>query len=865
MTFPPRTPTSPVARPEATVRGDRYRITVLADGLVRLERAEDGVFEDRASAFALHRDLPVPDFRVTESAEGVEVVTDRLRLRYDRGPFTANGLSVEVRGAHSAYHGVWRYGQRGPGVPAAAVPVEPDAVGNGPGNLGGTARTLDEADGPVPLGPGVVSRDGWAVVDDSASLVLDDDGWVAPRDGSRQDLYVFAYGHDHRAALRAFYAVSGPQPVLPRAALGNWWSRFHRYSADSYAELLHRFRREGVPFSVAVLDMDWHVTDVDPRHGSGWTGYSWNRDLFPDPAAFLRSLHDDGLRVTLNVHPADGVRAFEDAYPAMAAALGRDPEAGDPIAFDATDRDFLRAYVEVLHRGLERDGVDFWWVDWQQGGVSRVPGVDPLWMLNHVHYLDNDGAASRAAAGRTTRALTFSRYAGPGSHRYPVGFSGDSVISWESLDFQPYFTATASNIGYGWWSHDVGGHMHGVKDDELATRWVQYGVFSPVLRLHSAGNPFTRKEPWSFGPGARDVQTAFLRLRHRLVPYLHTMNVRAAREGVPLVQPLYHEWPEQPEAYEAHNQYLFGSQLLVAPITAPADREAGVAGVRAWLPEGTWVDVLDGLVYDGGRETWMHRDLSTIPVLARTGAVVPLDGVAVPRNGVANPEHVEVLVVVGSDGAFDLVEDAEGLPDAAAGTHDGGEPARTSGSPGAVAEARTPVTFDQATGRVVVGPVEGDARVLPARRRWTLTFPALAGGGDVEGEAGPSVTVDGVPVDARVDRDARGLHVTVEAVAPSSSVVVELGRAPRLADNDVDARVFAALDRARVAYDAKEHAHRVLTADRPLTVRLSHLQALGLPRALESALTEILLARAPGRDVTGEDVLSSRSEAVRPA
>jgi hypothetical protein len=857
MTFPPRLPTSPVARPEATVRGDRYRITVLADGLVRLEHAEDGVFEDRASAFALHRDLPVPDFRVTRGAEsddGIELVTDRLRLRYDGGPFTASGLSVEVRGAHSAYHGVWRYGQRGPGVAATAVPLEPDAVGNGPGNLGGTARTLDEADGPVPLGPGVVSRDGWAVVDDSASLVLGDDGWVAPRDGSRQDLYVFAYGHDYRAALRALYALSGPQPVLPRYALGTWWSRFHRYSAESYAELVRRFRREGVPLSVAVLDMDWHVTDVDPRHGSGWTGYSWNRDLFPDPDAFLRSLHDDGLRVTLNVHPADGVRAFEDAYPAMAAALGREPEDGDPIAFDATDREFLRAYVEVLHRGLERDGVDFWWVDWQQGGISRVPGVDPLWMLNHVHYLDNAGEASRAAARRSTRGLTFSRYAGPGSHRYPVGFSGDSVISWESLDFQPYFTATASNIGYGWWSHDVGGHMHGVKDDELATRWVQYGVFSPILRLHSAGNPFTRKEPWTFGPEARDAQVAALRLRHRLLPYLHTMNVRAARQGVPLVQPLYHEWPEHPEAYAARNQYLFGSELVVAPVTTPADPAAGVAGVRAWLPEGTWVDVLDGLVYDGGRETWLHRDLASIPVLARSGAIVPLDGAAVPGNGVAHPEHLEVLVVVGSDGAFDLVEDAEGLP---------ARQGELSGTPDDPAEARTPLAFDQVAGRVVVGPVEGDARVVPLVRRWTLTFPALAPDGP--GADGPLVTVDGAPVDAVVARDDRGLHVTVEAVAPTSRVVVELGPAPRLGDNDVDARVFATLDRARVAYDDKERAHRVLTADWPLPVRVSHLQALGLPRALESALTEILLARSPGQHVTGGDVLTGLSEAVRPA
>ena len=216
----------------------------------------------------------------------------------------------------------------------------------------------------------------------------------------------------------------------------------------------------------------------------------------------------------------------------------------------------------MLHRGLEDDGVDFWWLDWQSGPHSRVAGIDPLWMLNHFHFLDS------ARDGR--RPLTFSRYAGPGSHRYPVGFSGDTVISWASLAFQPYFTATASNIGYGWWSHDIGGHMFGGKDDELATRWVQLGVFSPILRLHSGANPFTAKEPWTFEPAARAVMTEHLRLRHRLVPYLHTMNHRAASEGRPLVEPLYHRWPSADEAYDQPNQFLFGSELVVAPLTTPA-------------------------------------------------------------------------------------------------------------------------------------------------------------------------------------------------------------------------------------------------------------------------------------------------------
>src|SRR3954466_290465 len=162
-----RLATSPVAHPDATVQGDTWRITVLTEGLVRLEWADDGVFEDRASTFALHRDLPVPDFEVVDGEAVLEIFTDRLWLVYDRGPFSPAGLSVQVRGNVSNYRSVWRYGE----------PLR---------NLGGTARTLDDVDGRAPLEPGVVARGGVAVLDDSGSFVWEDDGWFAPRpDGGR--------------------------------------------------------------------------------------------------------------------------------------------------------------------------------------------------------------------------------------------------------------------------------------------------------------------------------------------------------------------------------------------------------------------------------------------------------------------------------------------------------------------------------------------------------------------------------------------------------------------------------------------------------------------------------------------------------
>ena len=506
---------TPLAHPQAIVRGDRWRVTVLTDGLVRVEWSDDGLFEDRATTFALRRDLPVPTFRVIDGPDALEIVTSRLHLRYDRRPFSPSGLRIRPLGIGRGLE-EWKFGEAE--------------------DLGGTARTLDGVKGRIPLESGIISRKGVGVVDDSASFAFTDDGWVSPREGSTTDLYVFAYGHDYAAALRTFYAVSGSQPVLPRWALGNWWSRYHRYTSDSYLELLDRFESEGVRFSVAVLDMDWHRVDsVPPEFGGGWTGYSWEPDFFPDPDAFLAEVHRRGLKVTLNLHPADGVRAFEDAYPAMAEALGRDPELGERIAFEIDDPAFLAAYLQTLHHPLEAQGVDFWWMDWQHGPHSRVTGIDPLWMLNHFHYLD---------AGRGgDHPLILSRYAGPGSHRYPIGFSGDVELSWDSLEFQPEFTATASNIGYGWWSHDIGGHMFGRRDDELTARWVQLGVYSPILRLHSTDNPFLAKEPWAFPAETRAALGEALRQRVRLVPYLHTMNHRAASAGVPLVLPIYHAGP----------------------------------------------------------------------------------------------------------------------------------------------------------------------------------------------------------------------------------------------------------------------------------------------------------------------------------
>ena len=759
----------PVADPVNVLTGANYRITVLDPGLVRLEYSEKGRFEDRASQMAIDRAFPPVEFGVIETADLLVVETVRMRLTYDKGPFTTSGLSVQAKGGRHS-RGVWRYGLS-------------------TRNLGGTARTLDNVDGACRLEPGILSPGGVTAVDDSNTVLLDND-WIAPRHSGNLDVYVFAFGCDYKRALRAFYRLAGPTPLLPRFALGNWWSRYHPYSASEYLQLLDRFAAAGVPLSVAVLDMDWHLVDIDPKYGSGWTGYTWNRELFPDPPAFLRELHERGLAVSLNVHPAEGVHAHEQAYPAIAKRLGVDPASELPVSFDPTDPGFLQAYFEELHHPLEDQGVDFWWLDWQQGAVTRVPGLDPLWLLNHFHFVDS--------GRRGRRPLTFSRYAGVGSHRYPVGFSGDTVISWASLDFQPYFTATASNVGFGWWSHDIGGHFFGSKDDELATRWVQFGVFSPIMRLHSSFSPFNTKEPWRFGEQARRIMERFLRLRHQLVPYLYTMNRRAHADGQPLVLPMYYDYPDEDAAYSVPNQYLFGDRLLVAPITTPIDRSTLLGAVTAWLPAGQWIDVFTGLTYRGGRAMTLYRDLDSIPVLARAGSIVPMVPLGHPTFGTTNPDAIELRVYAGADGEFTIAEDRDDER-----------------------WAFTRVRF--LDGAVHIDPVEGDIASVPPKRRFEIV---LCGFTDVRGEPGP------VPGSVRV--------VQPDVAATTGATLRIEGDLSLRANIDVGNRAFELLDTAQISFVLKDQAYRAL--DGSLDQVIAELTTLDLPPTLRGALIELLVA-----------------------
>ena len=783
----------PISRRENVIQGKKYRITMLTEGLVRLEYSEEGNFEDRPTQTVLNRDFPSCTYTVKETEEEIQVFTKRIHLIYNKKEFASYGLSIQVLGNLSNYHSIWHYGEE-------------------PEDLGGTARTLDRVDGACPLEHGLMSRFGFSVMDDSCSLVLTEDGWVESRRKGIKDIYFWGYGHDYFQCLNDFYYLCGKTPMLPRYALGNWWSRYYEYTEDSYKELMERFEEEGVPFSVAVIDMDWHLVNVDAKYGSGWTGYTWNRDFFPDPERFMTWLHDRGMKVTLNVHPADGIRAYEEMYEEMAEAMDVDPKTQEPVNFDISDPKFLKEYFEIVHHPNEKMGVDFWWIDWQQGTNSKIEGLDPLWMLNHYHYLDNgrDGK----------RPMVFSRYAGPGSHRYPAGFSGDTHTTWESLDFQPYFTSTASNIGYGWWSHDIGGHMQGYKNDQMALRWLQLGVFSPLNRLHSTKDLFYSKEPWFYKKEMREIMDEFLCLRHKLLPYLYTMNYRAYKENIPLILPMYYTYPETEEAYEVKNQYWFGNQLIVAAVTSETIKGINRSKVKVWLPDGLYFDVFTDMVYRGGRFLDMYRDLASIPVLAKAGAVVPVTEKIFGEDALENPEAITVKVYPGADGKFYMYEDDNESQKYMEGDC-----------------AITGFTWNWGEKKFTISPVQGNQRLIPESRDYRVEICCCT-------EAQISVYRNGIKESCQKEYDDERhiLWVKVTGVKPEDEIWLEFSKELEIKGRDLKKSLFDFLNQAEIPFAQKRKIYDLVSGNGDLWNIMGQLQSMGLKEELVGSVSEYLLA-----------------------
>ena len=682
---------NPKADPAATVVCGNARFTVLTDRLIRMEWAEDAKFEDRATLAIINRNLPVPKFSSSEKNGRLTIKTSAVTLVYTGNEiFSADNLRVSFK------------------LNGRTVVWTPGADDSG--NLKGTTRTLDGCSGPdhiskdnTGLENGVISRDGWAVVDESERHLIEADdsdwgAWVSEKDGKiRKDLYIFAYGHDYKGALKAFTEVAGRIPLPPRYTLGYWWSRYWAYTDAEMLALAKEMRDRDIPIDIFIVDMDWHETwkGLKPREprdpfgcSTGWTGYTWNKNYFPDPEGFLKEIHGLGYKTALNLHPAGGIQAYEDCYPAFvkdylsrtedydgpegyvygnesyryqgtSKAVGR-PGYHAPVPFRIDQKEWADAYFNSVLHPIEEMGVDFWWLDWQQYPTSRyTKGLSNTYWLNWAFWNDKV-RQSRYKGKDADRPLIYHRWGGLGSHRYQLGFSGDTHESWAVLGFLPYFTATASNVGYGYWGHDIGGHYQPGKethptDPEMFTRWVQYGVFNPLFKTHSTNNPNFDRRIWAY-PDHYEYMKEAVVLRYALSPYIYTAARQAFDSGISISRPLYYDYPENSQAYIWNQEFMFGDLILATVLCEPM--KDGRTERKMWFPAGNdWYDMAHHKMEKGGSVRTLYYTIDENPWYVKAGSILPMAAEGI-NNLQEEREGLRLLVVPGGGrSSYTLYED----------------------------------------------------------------------------------------------------------------------------------------------------------------------------------------------------------------
>ncbi len=614
---------------KCVITGTHFRFSIITERVIRLEYSNTGKFNDKPTQLIKKRNLGTVNFSVRQDANLLELSTKYFSLTYLKeqhftgtkiNPMT--NLKVTLISKERDRCKDWYYGH-------------PEAR-NMLGNMIGVDREV-----PKELQKGLYSLDGFASIDDSQSKLFLEDGTLEEPLDDHIDIYLFMYDKDFRQVLIDYFKMTGSPALIPRYALGNWWSRNICYNDDSIRDLVRDFERRKIPISVMLFDHDWHIRNQGDYKDLK-TGFTFNQECFQNPQRMLYEFHNRGIRVGLCVNPMNGIYPHEQFYPQMAQFLQLSNST--VVEFDPLNPKLLDVLFKLFLHPLEAMGVDFFWNDYDGEDFQK------LWALNHYMYLDS------GRDNHKKRPLLLSRGSLCAPHRYPVLYGGSSEISWEALKNLPFLYLNAANMGVSWWSHDVGGNHGGVEDGELYLRYVQLSTFGPILRFHGARGKYYKKEPWLWDVQTEDITANYMRLRHRLIPYLYTEAYNYTKSGTPIIQPFYYNymWVYDDDLYR--NQYYFGSQLLVCPILEPKDVVMNRAIHRFYVPDGIWYDFVTGKKFPGNKKYVSFFKDEDYPVFAHSGSIIPFSNRS-DYNNTGLPTELEIQIFPGASNTYTLYED----------------------------------------------------------------------------------------------------------------------------------------------------------------------------------------------------------------
>lgn len=602
-----------------TIISTNVRFQILSESVIRMEYSPTGAFEDAPTVSVLNRDdwqdVPLK----SRSTDGwLEIDTGKMRLRYkiNSGSFTAENLVITWDGPHG--EASWHPGDKD------------DA------NLGGVLPTMDNIT-EFKDGPGALSKNGYFMLDDSRSPIRDAKAkWITPRkENDSQDWYFFVYNHDYSHMLGELAKLLGPIPMIPRYMLGAWFTSRADYAQNQWEMIADRFREEHLPLDIMVLDScSW--TNVI------WAGYDWDYEQLPDPKGFFAWMKKHGQKVSMNEHYAALTHESDHNFDAIRKKMGL-PADTKEIPHNLADKKYADLFMD-LHKPAFDMGLSFWWQDgWAD---AKMDGLDPAMWTREIEYLGSEKITGK-------RTFMFCRLgSGWGSHRYGSYFTGDMTSNWPTLELMVDSAIKGGNMLVAWVNHDTGA-IFGVKiDDELYLRWLQFGAFNPIFRLHSL---WGMRLPWEYGDAGVACYRKFVGLRYTLLPYIYSYARIAHETGMPIVSGMYLQYPEQEDSYKYTLQYMFGKEILVAPITVSG--EGKPVSKDVFLPAGDdWFDYFTGEIYKGGQVVSYECPIDRMPLFVCVGSIIPM----APDMDYTDQKPVDPLtldVYAGKPSEFKLYED----------------------------------------------------------------------------------------------------------------------------------------------------------------------------------------------------------------
>ena len=442
---------------------------------------------------------------------------------------------------------------------------------------------------------------------------------------------------DTPAEIEEAYAdATGKVPMMPEYGLGFWQCKLRYQTQEELLEVAREYHRRGLKVDVIVADFfHW------PAEGD----WKFDKDYWPDPAAMVRELKEMGMELMVSIWPT--VDAGSENYEEM-AELGyltrsefgkRLGQLGDACIIDVTNPGG-RAYVwDKIKKNYYENGIRIFWLDeaepeftgYEYEQYRYLRGAD-LEVGNIYPKEYARMAYEGMEAEGQQNIVNLLRCAWAGSQRYgALVWSGDIDSSFRSLRNQLTAGLNMGLAGIPWWTTDIGGfhggNIHDPKFHEILVRWFEFGTFCPVMRLHGFREPFKQplgttgggkmnsgaeNEVWSYGEEVYEICKKYMELRETLRPYVRGLMKEAHEKGTPVMRPLFYDFPDDPKTWEIEDQYMFGSDILVAPILYADERERTL-----YLPKGSWKHLFTGEVYEGGTAVTVAAPLDQLPVFER--------------------------------------------------------------------------------------------------------------------------------------------------------------------------------------------------------------------------------------------------------